>query len=121
MLQDVLTRQLQTKGKLRDDIKQQLDKQTTSFDRVEKDAQALLHKALHAGRKITVQHAQHKQTKLHLMSIGRTAEHAILLLEHHRPYVHSTLYPIFLHVALCLCIQAGHDARQNWLLFLMQR
>ena len=62
MLQDTLVRGLQTKEKLRDDIKQQLEKQTTSFDRVEKDAQALLQKALHANRKITVQHAQHQQT-----------------------------------------------------------
>lgn len=54
LAQDSLGRQLQKKEKLREDIKQQLEKQTNSFDRVEKDAQALLHKALHAGRKITV-------------------------------------------------------------------
>lgn len=61
VMQDTLTLQLQTKEKLREQIKQQLEKQTTSFDKVEKDAQALLQRALHAGRKITVQHAQHKQ------------------------------------------------------------
>lgn len=54
MLQDTLSRQLQMKEKLKEEIKQQLEKQTTSFDRVEKDAQALLHKALLASRKITV-------------------------------------------------------------------
>lgn len=81
MLQDTLVRGLQTKEKLRDDIKQQLEKQTTSFDRVEKDAQALLQKALHANRKITVQHAQHQQTaatRIQFMHAYRAPPHCVV-------------------------------------------
>ena len=39
---------------MRTDLRQQLEKQSKTFSNVEKDAQALLLKALHAGRKVTV-------------------------------------------------------------------
>ena len=53
-LQDALNARLQQKEQMRNDLREQLAKQSKTFSSVERDAQALLLKALHAGRKVTV-------------------------------------------------------------------
>ena len=53
-LQDTLNQRLQQKEQTRTALRQQLETQSRTFSNVEKDAQALLLKALHAGRKVTV-------------------------------------------------------------------
>ena len=53
-LQDTLAKDLQEKEQMRTVLKQQLETQSKTFSSVEKDAQTLLMKALHAGRKVTV-------------------------------------------------------------------
>lgn len=53
-LQDNMNKRLQQKGQTRTALRQQLETQSKTFSNVEKDAQALLLKALHAGRKVTV-------------------------------------------------------------------
>ena len=53
-LQDALAKGLQEKEQIRTVLKQQLETQSKTFSSVEKDAQTLLMKALHAGRKVTV-------------------------------------------------------------------
>lgn len=54
---DALNSRLQQKEQMRTDLRQQLEKQSKTFSNVEKDAQALLLKALHAGRKVTRENA----------------------------------------------------------------
>jgi methyl coenzyme M reductase subunit C-like uncharacterized protein (methanogenesis marker protein 7) len=53
-LQDALAKALLQKEQMRIELRQQLDTQSKTFSNVEKDAQTLLLKALHAGRKVTV-------------------------------------------------------------------
>lgn len=53
-LQDALNQGLQQKQQMRTELKGHLDRQSKTFSDVEKDAQTLLLKALHAGRKVTV-------------------------------------------------------------------
>ena len=53
-LQDALDKRLQQKEQTRTALRQQLETRSKTFSNVEKDAQALLLKALHAGRKVTV-------------------------------------------------------------------
>ena len=47
---------LETKTKLREELTKQLDAQLGNFTAMEREAQALLRKATHAGRKVTVGH-----------------------------------------------------------------
>lgn len=49
-----MNKRMQQKEQTRTALKQQLETQCKTFSNVEKDAQALLLKALHAGRKVTV-------------------------------------------------------------------
>ena len=58
-LQDTLDKRLQQKEQTRTALRQQLEMQSKTFSNVEKDAQALLLKALHAGRKVTVKILTH--------------------------------------------------------------
>ncbi len=53
-LQDALAKALLQKEQMRTELRQQLETQSKTFSSVEKDAQNLLLKALHAGRKVTV-------------------------------------------------------------------
>ncbi|KAL3137646.1 hypothetical protein ABBQ38_004922 [Trebouxia sp. C0009 RCD-2024] len=55
--QDTLNKRLQQKEQKRTALRQQLETQSKTFSSVEKDAQALLHKALHAARKVTRENA----------------------------------------------------------------
>ncbi len=66
-MQDALATGLKQKEQMRADLKQQLETQSKTFSSVEKDAQTLLLKALHAGRKVTVSvciQAYHQQAVL---------------------------------------------------------
>ena len=53
-MQDALAKGIQEKEQMRADLKQRLETQSKTFSSVEKDAQMLLLKAMHAGRKVTV-------------------------------------------------------------------
>ena len=53
-LQDALLAGLEEKRKLRDNLRKELESQTTSFTNMEREAQALLRQATQANRKVTV-------------------------------------------------------------------
>ncbi|KAL0053657.1 hypothetical protein WJX82_009000 [Trebouxia sp. C0006] len=54
---DALAKALLQKEQMRTELRQQLETQSKTFSSVEKDAQNLLLKALHAGRKVTRENA----------------------------------------------------------------
>ena len=53
-LQDALLSGLEEKRNLRDNLRKELESQTTSFTNMEREAQALLRRATQANRKVTV-------------------------------------------------------------------